>query len=159
MNPLYRLSVLYPHIQTITLLILLLILSTATTAQTRAGIDLEAVMKQMRFEYTQALKSETSQAFNQHITEFKRQLKIARQFPFTDERVEKATRGLKEVTTIVEQLQLPIQSSALEAAKRSLYSIDDLRKKYHDKKPSLWERFYEMLFGIDENNPPLILLD
>jgi len=141
-----------------TTLLLCVIFCLQALAQTKDGIDLEAVMKQMRFEYIQAMKSESTERFSQHLKNFKQQLVIAQQFPFNEQRVEKATQGLNKVLSVVNQLKLPITADELQEAKRALHIIDDLRDEYHDKKPSLWERFYEMFFGPDEKNPPLILL-
>jgi soluble cytochrome b562 len=128
-------------------------------AQTKNGIDLEAVMKQMRFEYNKTMKSDSTAVFNKHLNEFKKQLGIAQQFPFNEQRIEKATQGLDKVAKVVNQLNKPTTLDELNKAKQQLAVIDDLKEEYHDKKPSLWERFYEMIFGADENNPPLILLD
>jgi len=128
-------------------------------AQTKNGIDLEAVMKQMRFEYNQTMKSDSTAVFNKHLNEFKKQLGIAQQFPFNEQRIEKATQGLDKVAKVVNQLNKPSTLDELNKAKQQLAVIDNLKEEYHDKKPSLWERFYEIIFGADENNPPLILLD
>ena len=128
-------------------------------AQTKNTIDLEAVMKQMRFEYNLAMKSDSTAVFNKHLNAFKKQLGIARQFPFNEQRIEKATQGLDKVANVVDQLNRPTTLDELNNAKQQLAIIDDLKEEYHDKKPSLWERFYEMIFGADENNPPLILLE
>lgn len=128
-------------------------------AQTKAGIDLEAVMKQMRFEYNQAMKSETTENFNRHLVAFKGQLEIAQKFPFSKQRLEKATQGLNKVALVAHDVQPLTDIRQLKTAKQNLNLIDDLRKEYHDKKPSLWQRFYEMFFGADENSPKLILLE
>jgi len=149
------------HTHLIKLITIFLCMSfgSALFAQTKDGIDLEAVMKQMRFEYNQAMKSDSTAVFNKHLNEFKKQLGIAQQFPFNEQRIEKATQGLDKVARVVNQLNEPATLDELNNAKQQLAVIDDLKKEYHDKKPSLWERFYEIIFGADENNPPLILLD
>ncbi len=51
-------------------MLLAMVFSTLAVAQTKNGIDLEAVMKQMRFEYSQAMKTDSALKFNQHIREF-----------------------------------------------------------------------------------------
>lgn len=139
--------------------ILLFSFTPVLQAQTKAGIDLEAVMKQMRFEYTQAMKSETTEKFNRHLQAFKHQLKIAQKFPFSKQRIEKATQGLNKVAAVAAKVKSLTSIQQLLPAKKTLYLIDDLRKEYHDKKPSLWQRFYEIFFGADENSPKLILLE
>ncbi len=128
-------------------------------AKIKSGIDLEAVMKQMRFEYIQAVKAPTASVFNRRMWEFKRQLDIAQQFEFTKQRREKATEGLNKVASVINKLNLPVSAANLKAAKKSIEFIDDLRRQYHDKKPSLWERFFELFFGPNKENEALILLD
>ena len=128
-------------------------------ANTNAAIDLEAVMKQMRFEYTQAIKAPTASVFNQRMLEFKRQLAIAQQFEFSKPRQLKATEGLGKVEAAIDKLNLPVTAASLAVEKSKLEVIDDLRRQYHDKKPSLWERFFELFFGPNEEKEPLILLD
>ena len=125
--------------------------SSIATAQIKGGIDLEAVMKQMRFEYTQAMKTDSTEKFNQHITEFKKQLKIAGTFPFNKERKVKALEGLDKVTVALNAVQLPVNAENLAQSKQALYVIDDLRNDYHDKKPSLWQRFIALIFAGDDS--------
>ncbi len=139
-------------------MLLAMVFSTLTVAQTKNGIDLEAVMKQMRFEYSQAMKTDSALKFNQHIRDFKLQLKIAQQFPHSIERQKKALEGLEKVALAVTKVALPVSSDNLAQAKLDLHIIDDLRRQYHDKKVSLWQRFYEMFFGVDESNQEIILL-
>ncbi|EPJ47279.1 MAG: hypothetical protein OFPII_14130 [Osedax symbiont Rs1] len=115
-------------------------------------------MKQMRFEYSQAMKTDSALKFNQHIRDFKLQLKIAQQFPHSIERQKKALEGLEKVALAVTKVALPVSSDNLAQAKLDLHIIDDLRRQYHDKKVSLWQRFYEMFFGVDESNQEIILL-
>ncbi|EPJ50221.1 MAG: hypothetical protein OFPI_20460 [Osedax symbiont Rs2] len=125
--------------------------SSIATAQIKGGIDLEAVMKQMRFEYTQAMKTGSAEKFNQHILEFKKQLKIAAGFPYNKERKVKALEGLDKVTVALNAVKLPIDAENLAQSKQALYVIDDLRNDYHDKKPSLWQRFIALIFAGDES--------
>ncbi|MFT5706761.1 MAG: soluble cytochrome b562 [Oceanospirillaceae bacterium] len=146
------------------LFILLILTFTAShalvgTAKTVDGIDLEAVMKQMRFEYNQALKTDSPETMTLHIQAFKHQLSKAKRFPFSKERLEKAKEGLEKVTNKIEQITLPITAQSIDQSKELLAAIDDIKEQYHDKKVSLWDRFYEKLFGEDENNQKLILLD
>ncbi len=144
--------------RSVVFMLLAMIFSTLAVAQTKNGIDLEAVMKQMRFEYSRAMKTDSALKFNQHIREFKLQLKIAQQFPHSIERQKKALEGLDKVTLAVNKVELPVSSENLAQAKLDLHIIDDLRRQYHDKKVSLWQRFYEMFFGVDESNQEIILL-
>ena len=139
--------------------ILMILFSSMLNAKEKDGIDLQAVMKQMRFEYTQAMKTDSVEIFNQHILAFKTQLSIAKKFPHTVERLQKATEGLNKVSAVVDALPLPASLDTLQEVKESLYVIDDLRDEYHDKKPSLWQRFFEMFFGLEEGNEALVLLD
>ncbi|MEH6445615.1 MAG: cytochrome b562, partial [Oceanospirillaceae bacterium] len=147
--------------QLFTLLIVIFVASYAVigTAKTVDGIDLEAVMKQMRFEFNQAMKTDSAATMTLHIQAFKQQLSKAKQFPFSKERIEKATEGLGKVTNKIEQITLPITAQSLDQSKQLLAAIDDIKEQYHDKKVSLWDRFYEQLFGENEDNAKLILLE
>jgi len=135
----------------LSLLVIAGLYSSIVTAQIKGGIDLEAVMKQMRFEYTQAMKTDSPEKFNQHILLFKKQLKIAGTFPFNKERKIKALEGLDKVAVALNTVQLPVNAENLAQSKQALYVIDDLRKDYHDKKPSLWQRFYALIFAGDDS--------
>ena len=118
-------------------------------AKAKDGIDLQAVMKQMRFEYTQAMKTDSVEIFNQHILAFKTQLSIAKKFPHTVERLQKATEGLNKVSAVVDALPLPASLDTLQEVKESLYVIDDLRDEYHDKKTKFMATFFfEMFFWL-----------
>jgi soluble cytochrome b562 len=141
------------------LFILSIALSPPINAKTKGGIDLEAVMKQMRFEYTQAMKTDSAEKFTAHIIAFNKQLKLAKQYPHSKERLQKATEGLDKVAFAINAVALPVAQNNLKQVKKELYIIDDLRNQYHDKKPSLWQRFYEMFFGVSEGNEPIILLE
>lgn len=142
----------------ICLFILSIVISANINAKTKGGIDLEAVMKQMRFEYTQAMKTDSAEKFTAHIIAFNKQLELAKQYPHSKERLQKATEGLNKVAIIINAVTLPVTKNSLDQVKKDLYVIDDLRNEYHDKKPSLWQRFYEIFFGVSEGSEPLILI-
>jgi len=143
----------------LTSLVLFCVVSLPSYALTVDGIDLTATMKQMRFEYTQAMKTDSVDVFNRHIQQFKHQLTIAQEFKFTKERELKAAEGLNKVAAVLNSIPAIISEQNLVATKEQLAVIEQLRDQYHDKKPSLWERFLELIFGEDENNEKLILLD
>ena len=111
------------------------------------GIDLRVTMKQMRFEYNQAMKTESIDTFNLHLIQFKQQLAIANKFKFPDEKRDKAEEGLNKVTTLIDSLFLPITAENLSKTKERLSIIDELRDQYHDKKPSVWQHLWQMVFG------------
>ena len=144
---------------TIIALLLTFTSSMPSYALTVDGIDLTATMKQMRFEYGQAMKTDSVDVFNRHITQFKQQLSIAQQFKFTKERELKAAEGLNRVASVINSIPAIISEQNLAVTKEQLAEIELLRDQYHDKKPSLWQRFLELIFGEDENNEKLILLD
>lgn len=121
--------------------------------------DLVAIMKQMRFEYNQAIKAESGEVMAKHLNAFKAQLAKAKAYPHHKDRKEKAIEGLNKVAQVIASIELPIENSEIESAKKKLAEIDQIKEQYHDKKVSLWERFYERIFGENEKNEKLILLD
>ncbi len=143
-----------------TALTLLLLLTLATNAAFAVDkTDLESIMKQMRFEYTRALKTDSEQVLTTHIEAFKAQLKLAKNYPHNKERREKALEGLNKVSAVIDSITLPVAANELTAVRQTLAKIDDIKEQYHDKKVSLWERFYERLFGENEDNEKLILIE
>ncbi|MGB1236691.1 MAG: cytochrome b562 [Pseudomonadales bacterium] len=126
------------------LLTLSLLFCLSAHAQISGGINLEAVMKQMRFEYKQALKTNSAEKFEQYIINFKRELAQAKRFPFTDKRRAKAQEGLNKVSDVLQQLPQIENSADLARAKELLAALEQLQTQYHDKKP---KTFWQKLFG------------
>ena len=116
-------------------------------------------MKQMRFEYSRAMKTDSEKVMTTHLRAFKVQLNEAKSFPFNKQRREKALAGLNKVALIIDGISLPVKATELDGVREQLAKIDKIKEKYHDKKVSLWERFYEQLFGENEENEKLRLLE
>lgn len=136
-----------------------LMMLSITSIDAQTDVDLSPIMKQMRFEYNRAMKAESGALMSDHIKAFKQQLNKAQNYPFNKQRIDKATEGLSKVAAIIDSIQLPIDDNAVEATKKKLSQIDQIKEQYHDKKVSLWDRFYEQIFGPDDNNEKLILID
>ena len=147
------------HFYQKTLAMLVLILLPISLSNANDKTDLESIMKQMRFEYSRAMKTDSEAVMTTHLQAFKVQLNEAKSFPHNKQRREKALEGLNKVAKIVDNISLPIKASELESVREQLAMIDKIKEQYHDKKVSLWERFYEQLFGENDENEKLKLLE
>lgn len=147
------------HFFHITLAICLLVLLPINFASANDKTDLESIMKQMRFEYNRAMKTDSAKVMTTHLQAFNVQLKKAKDFPHNKQRREKALEGLNKVTQIIDSISLPVTANELEGVRKQLSEIDKIKEQYHDKKVSLWERFYEQLFGANKENETLELIE
>lgn len=130
------------------LLFCTLLFSQSSIAQISGGIDLEATMKQMRFEYKQLMKTRSIDKFNQHLSLFKEKLAVAQTFPFTKARKEKALEGLGKVAKLVDSILVPTNQEMLLVEQQKLRVIDQLREQYHDKKE---KGIWQIMFGSDDS--------
>ncbi|MCE2594867.1 hypothetical protein K6Y31_08575 [Motilimonas cestriensis] len=112
-------------------------------ALANSSIDLEATMKKMKFEISQAYKTESKDEFKSHITSFSQLLQQAKAYSFPPERKDVSMEGLNKVSAVVEKITLEMDDKPLPELKAHLRDIDDLRKEYHKKnKPSIWENLF-----------------
>ncbi|MFO6422582.1 cytochrome b562 [Motilimonas sp. KMU-193] len=130
--------------KTLSSLMLTLVLSLYTfSASFASQVDLEATMKKMKFEVSQAYKAQDLATFTAHIDSFSELVATAKRYPFPSERKTVSLEGLDKVEQAVSLIKQEIAAGELENAKQHLKTIDDLRKEYHKKdKPSVWQKFF-----------------
>ncbi|MCE2571988.1 cytochrome b562 [Motilimonas eburnea] len=130
--------------KTLSSLLLALVLALPPLSASFASqIDLEATMKKMKFEVSQAYKAQDMATFSNHIDSFSQLVSDAKRYSFPAERKEVSLEGLNKVEQAVDLIQQDIAAGELDKAKQHLKTIDDLRKEYHKKnKPSVWQKFF-----------------
>lgn len=113
------------------------------SASFASQVDLQATMKKMKFEVSQAYKAQDMDTFSAHIDSFAQLVAEAKRYSFPAERKEVSLQGLNKVEQAVVLIQQEIAAGELDNAKQHLKTIDDLRKEYHKKdKPSVWQKFF-----------------
>lgn len=130
--------------RTLSSLMLTLVLALSPVSASFASqVDLQATMKKMKFEVSQAYKAQDMATFSAHIDSFAQLVAEAKRYSFPAERKEVSLQGLNKVEQAVVLIQQEIAAGELDNAKQHLKTIDDLRKEYHKKdKPSVWQKFF-----------------
>lgn len=110
----------------------------------QAAVDVEKTMKNMGFEFKQAIESTDSVTLVTHLNELIRLTQQAQQGAFPADKAEQFQQGLTEVLTELENAQRAAVEGDLQQAQQHLRQIDSLRKHYHKlRKVSFWQ----LLFG------------
>jgi soluble cytochrome b562 len=101
-------------------------------------------MKNIGLAYKQSVEATQLAEFNGAIDEFIKLIEQSKQAKFYKE-AEKSVQGLDKVLTQAQLAKKVANEQGLEAAKKPLKAIDNLRKKYHKlhEPPG----FFELLFG------------
>lgn len=109
-----------------------------------AAVDVEKTMKNMGFEFKQAIESTDSATLVTHLNELIRLTQQAQQGAFPADKTEQFQQGLAEVLTELENAQRAAVDGNLQQAQQHLRQVDTLRKHYHKlRKVSFWQ----LLFG------------
>jgi soluble cytochrome b562 len=107
-------------------------------------VDLEVNMKNTGLAYKQAVQATELTVFNEAIDEFIKLVMVSKTGKFYKE-PEQSLQGLDKVIAQAELAKKAANEQGLEAAKKPLKKIDNLRKKYHKlhEPPG----FFELMFG------------
>ena len=125
------------------LVIILSVFFSSIALANTSKIDLAATMKNMKFELSEAYKTESKKEFKLHIDKFSALLATAKRYPYSPERKEVSLQGLNKVAAVVEGINRDLETKPLADVKSQLRAIDDLRKEYHKKnKPSIWQSLF-----------------
>jgi len=124
--------------------LLLMVLIFSQTVAANEMSDLEKTMKNIGLAYKQSVEATQLAEFNGAIDEFIELIEQSKQAKFYKE-AEKSVQGLDKVLTQAQLAKKAANEQGLEAAKKPLKAIDNLRKKYHElhEPPG----FFELLFG------------
>ena len=124
--------------------LLLMVLIFSQTVAANEMSDLEKTMKNIGLAYKQSVEAAQLAEFNGAIDEFIELIEQSKQAKFYKE-AEKSVQGLDKVLTQAQLAKKAANEQGLEAAKKPLKAIDNLRKKYHKlhEPPG----FFELLFG------------
>ena len=124
--------------------LLLIVLLFSQTVAANDVSDLEKTMKNIGLAYKQSVEATQLAEFNGAIDEFIELIEQSKQAKFYKE-AEKSVQGLDKVLTQAQLAKKAANEQGLEAAKKPLKAIDNLRKKYHKlhEPPG----FFELLFG------------
>lgn len=110
----------------------------------QAAVDVEKTMKNMGFEFKQAIESSDSAKLAEHLNELIRLTQQAQQASFPADKAEQFQQGLTEVLAELEKAQHAANEGDLPQAQQHLRQVDTLRKHYHKlRKVSFWQ----LLFG------------
>ncbi|MEO3678495.1 cytochrome b562 [Rheinheimera fenheensis] len=109
-----------------------------------AAVDVEKTMKNMGFEFKQAIESTDSATLVTHLNELIRLTQQAQQASFPADKADQFQQGLTEVLAELEKAQHAASEGDLQQAQQHLRQVDTLRKHYHKlRKVSFWQ----LLFG------------
>ncbi|MDX5406555.1 MAG: cytochrome b562 [Chromatiaceae bacterium] len=123
---------------------LLLVLVCCWFMPLQAAVDVEKTMKNMGFEFKQAIDSSDSATLVTHLNELIRLTQQAQQGAFPADKAEQFQQGLTEVLAELEKAQQAAVEGNLQQARQHLRQVDSLRKDYHKlRKVSFWQ----LLFG------------
>ncbi|MDP4486485.1 cytochrome b562 [Pseudoalteromonas piscicida] len=107
--------------------------------------ELNKTMKEMGHIYKQAMKAQSAQEMQAHLTELTILVNESKQFQFKQEVSAESVEGLNKVLETITEASQEVDSGRVEKAREMLLKIDELRKQYHKlhEPPSFWE----LLFG------------
>ncbi|MCF2826275.1 cytochrome b562 [Pseudoalteromonas sp. L23] len=107
--------------------------------------ELNKTMKEMGHIYKQAMKAQSAQEMQAHLTELTTLVNESKQFQFKQEVSAESVEGLNKVLETITKASHEIDSGRVEKAREMLLKIDELRKQYHKlhEPPGFWE----LLFG------------
>lgn len=122
----------------------LVVLVMSNIVSANEHVDLELNMKNTGLAYKHAVQATSLEEFNIAIDDFITLVKSSKSAKFYKE-AEKSVQGLNKVLVQAELAKVAANKQGLNAAKKPLKEIDNLRKKYHKlhEPPG----FFELLFG------------
>ncbi|WP_040551868.1 cytochrome b562 [Rheinheimera nanhaiensis] len=110
----------------------------------QAAVDVEKTMKNMGFEFKQAIESSDRAQLVTHLNKLIRLTQQAQQASFPADKAGQFQQGLTEVLAELENAQQAAAEGNLQQAQQHLRQVDTLRKHYHKlRKVSFWQ----LLFG------------
>lgn len=123
---------------------LALCLTFACSIAAESKVDLEKTMKQMAFQYKQAIEATNLSQIAPHIESLKLLTSTALTADFTEDKAIQFKQGLEKVLQELTAAEQAVLAQDLTAAKQHLKEVDALRKQYHkQRKVSIWR----LLFG------------
>ncbi len=109
-----------------------------------AAVDLEKTMKDMGFQFKQAIETQHSQQLLPYLEHLIALTEQAQQANFADDKAEQFRHGLAQVLTELEFAKVAAQRDDVATAQQHLRQVEALRKQYHkQRKVSIWQ----LLFG------------
>lgn len=109
-----------------------------------AAVDLEHTMKNMGFQFKQAIEITDSRSLLPVLDELIMLTAQAKQAQFADDKAEQFRKGLAQVLTELELAKVAAQRDDIAGAQQHLRQVESLRKQYHkQRKVSIWQ----LLFG------------
>ena len=109
-----------------------------------AAVDLEQTMKNMGFQFKQAIEATDSATLLPVLDELIAQTEQAQQATFAADKAEQFREGLAKVLTELSAAKAAAQQDDIASAQQHLRQVDALRKQYHkQRKVSIWQ----LLFG------------
>lgn len=109
-----------------------------------AAVDLEQTMKNMGFQFKQAIEIKDSNKLLPVLDELIVLTGQAKQAQFADDKAEQFRQGLAQVQTELQSAKAAAQRDDMAAAQQHLRQVEALRKEYHkQRKVSIWQ----LLFG------------
>ena len=109
-----------------------------------AAVDLEQTMKNMGFQFKQAIEATDSATLLPVLDELIAQTEQAQQATFAADKAEQFREGLAKVLTELGAAKAAAQQDDIASAQQHLRQVDALRKQYHkQRKVSIWQ----LLFG------------
>ncbi|NRQ42771.1 hypothetical protein HRH59_09435 [Rheinheimera sp. YQF-2] len=109
-----------------------------------AAVDLEQTMKNMGFQFKQAIEITDSNKLLPVLDELIMLTGQAKQAQFADDKAEQFRQGLAQVQTELQSAKAAAQRDDMAAAQQHLRRVEALRKEYHkQRKVSIWQ----LLFG------------
>ncbi|MEH8018164.1 cytochrome b562 [Rheinheimera muenzenbergensis] len=114
------------------------------TVAVNAAVDLEQTMKNMGFQFKQAIEMSDSSQLLPVLDELIILTLQAQQGPFADDKAEQFRQGLVKVHTELVAAKAAAQRDDMATAQQHLRQVEALRKEYHkQRKVSFWQ----LLFG------------
>lgn len=109
-----------------------------------SAVDLEKTMKDMGFQFKQAIQSETSQQLLPHLEQLITLTVQAKQASFPEDKAQQFQAGLTKVEAALVAAKDAATQDDFAAAQQHLRQVDALRQEYHKlRKVSIWQ----LLFG------------
>ena len=109
-----------------------------------AAVDLEQTMKNMGFQFKQAIEATDGTTLLPLLNELIAQPEQAQQATFAADKAEQFRDGLAKVLTELGAAKVAAQQDDIASAQQHLRQVDALRKQYHkQRKVSIWQ----LLFG------------
>lgn len=122
--------------------VLCLTLTSLVAAESK--VDLEKTMKEMAFQYKQAIDATNLKQIAPHIESLKLLTSTALTAEFAEDKAVQFKQGLEKVLQQLTAAEQAVLVQDLATAKQHLKTVDTLRKQYHkQRKVSIWQ----LLFG------------